>query len=893
MHTIVELDEAVSSKRVQGFKNIGAATVAELEGVLESLRNGTFVPGMTPTVRREDGKEDKVKLLSAEDTIYSGYPENSFNMFRQYCSQHDIRTISDLSEFDFDQLHTISGFGAGKVDRAEKRYLALRQELGLPIRTVPTATETAVSQAFEEIHESNWGLAIRTFRLFGYTPKALHSLQEAGISNFHDLLMAGQETVVKLVGKQKCAELCEILKYFSVSIYEIGSNVLDECAKDRNFEIYIQRSNGDSLQVVADAFGLTRERIRQVCIKFEQRILPIMQTIAETVLAQNESAYFTEEQILDVFDEDNYDKIIVAALKNCPEYTYLDFAKTFVRNEEYPDAENLLQGLAAEIVGDGINLFEKFNEIELVLSQAGYSFVTADGFLDLLIKYNYRFYGDYVIRTRKSYGLLCAEIVAGEFPNGIHTNDDEEIGRLRVALEAKYGKLDVPENNRSFISRVVVFLVQCGRSAYMAPKNIVIDEGVLFDIKAYVDRLNQQDIYYNQLFAEYEGILMMTSNVDNPGFLHGVLAWRFPDDYVYSRDYLRKPDATETATLAEQVKNVIIKAGHPLTKKQIISQFPGVTDAMFNNAFYSVPWLIQWEYGIYNCRENINVSEEETFALCSVIENLLMQNDGYCSQDMLHKRAMREIPAVCVKNGIESAQNIFYMCAYLFADVFLFNRPHIASKGRFAELDAKTIALELLGQPQILNANDFFALAQKFEWADVTAGLVFSNIEKEYIRLDKNTYQRAESFALYQHDIEYIAELLSWTDANEWYIPLQRFADSEDYTPGGIRINEFVMNAIVRKYDFGWHVVNPQVKDRRYEKGVLVKDNRGIFEYDQLVAQVLTEAGIHTLSASQMLSFLQIHQLTLKTIPKELEMSERFDISDNQFTVTRKVAGEL
>lgn len=278
-----------------------------------------------------------------------------------------------------------------------------------------------------------------------------------------------------------------------------------------------------------------------------------MQAIAETILFHNDSAYFTEQQLLDVFDNDNYDKIIISALKNCSEYTYLDFAQTFVYRKDFPDIEDKLQQIAAEIVGDGINLFEELGKIEFALSSAGYGFITTDSFLELLIKYNYKFYGDYVIKTRKSYGLLCAEIVADEFPNGIHTNSKDEIAHLRAALESKYGKLDVPENDRSFISRTVSYLVQAGRSTYIASKNIVVDDSVLLDIKSYIDNLNQRDIYYNQIFAEYEGILMMTSNVDNPAFLHGVLVWRFPNDYTYSRDYLRKPDAGETASRSEDV----------------------------------------------------------------------------------------------------------------------------------------------------------------------------------------------------------------------------------------------------------------------------------------------------------------------------------------------------
>lgn len=886
VHTVGEMSEAVLTGKAQDFRNIGAQTVAELESVVERLKNGNFVPGMSQAIKAADGNKGTSGSLKISNTIDSAYPENSFNLFRQYCSQHNLHTIADLATFDFNLLFSTDGFGIAKVERVKNRYLAIAQKLRLPSQTA--VSESLSNQAFEAIHESNLGLSISTMRLFGCTPKAIHALEEVGISTFYDLKKAGYKTAVELVGKQKCIGLCEILKNFAAPLHEIGANILDECSKDRNFEIYIHRANGDSLQAVADAFDLTRERIRQICLNFEYRILPIMQSIAETVLAQNESAYFTEEQILNVFDDDNYDKVIVATLKNCPEYTYLDFAKAFVRNTEYPDAEDEIQRLAAEIVGDGINLFEKIDEIEAALSSAGYNFVTADGFLNLLIKYNYKFYGDYVIRTRKSYGLLCAEIVADEFPNGIHTSDDKEIVRLRSALEAKYGKLDVPENNRSFIQRIVSFLVQAGRSIYIAPKNIIIDDDILLDIKSYIDNQTYQDVYYNQIFAEYEGILMMTSNVDNPGFLHGVLAWRFPDDYIYTRDFLRKTDASETANLAEQIRSILVEAGQPLTKKQIMSRFPGLTDAMFNNAFYSVPWLIQWEYGIYNCSDNLNINAEEILDLKHLVEKLLKDNGGYCSQELLYKNVVRKLPEVCARNHANSAQNVFYIAAYLFAEDFLFNRPHIAFKGRFTELDVKTIALELLGCPTILNAGDFFDLARKFEWPEVTASIVFSNIEKEYVRLDKNTYQQKDAFELSGQDQEYIAELITRYASDEWYLPLQRFADSRDCSPSGILINEFVMNSIVREYGLSWRIVSPHAKDRRYERGVMVKDTMEITAYDQLIAEALSEAGIYSLTASQLLSFLQVHQLAFKTIPKELEASDYFDVSDNQFYLIKK-----
>lgn len=880
VHSVAELVHVVSTDAVRQFHNIGAKTVDELTNIVNKIKTGRIKsPGteldVPPTLSG---------ITPSIDTVFS---ENGFNLFRAFCAEKGISSLEELASFDFDQLYSISGFGSAKVKRVKERARAALAEHSISIIT-PSPAKSPSNAVFEAIHDSNLDLPIESLRYFDYSSKAIHVFLDAEITTLRSLQEISFERAVKLVGRQKGAELCDVLKQFSVPLHQIGESVLDECAQDRSFDIYIQRSSGDSLQVVADCFSLTRERIRQICAKFERRILPIMQAIAEELLAQNGTEYFTEEQVLDVFDNDNYDKVIVAALKNCSSYEYLDFAGTFVRKNAYPDAESNLQKLAEEIVGDGINLFDKLEEIEETLSSCGYGFVSEDGFLNLLIKHNYKFYGDYVLKTKKSYGLLGAEIVGEKFPDGIQINNDDEISLLRKALEEKYGHLDIPESNRSFITRVSVFLVQRGRSQYISPKNIVIDDSVLRDIKEYIDSLPMQDVYYNHIFAEYEGILMMTSNIDNPGFLHGVLAWKYPDEYAYNRDYLRKLDAAETASLAEQIRAVIVDAGCAVSKKQIFEHFPGLTDAMFNNAFYSSPWLVQWEYGVYNCSDNFSISEDEKVIFRNAIEELLSANNGYCSQEMLHKQVISALPEVCTKNRISTSQNSFYFASLLFDGEFDFSRPHLASKGRFTDLDVKTIAIELLGQPDVLHADKFFALAKKYDWSDVTAGFVFSNIEKEYIRLSKNEYQLSNSFVLSTEDLEYVAELLSWFASESWYLPLQKFSDSEEITPSGLHINEFAVKSIIEKYSLGWHTVTPQSKDRRYEKGILVRNDRNITAYDQLIAEVVSEAGIQTLTASRMLSFLQIHQLTYKTIPKELELSEYFTVSDDQFTAKRK-----
>lgn len=880
VHTAADMETVFENGQLYQFRHVGAGTIEEIAELLRRLKSGNIFDA---TEHSENPTQNTAEDLSIE----AGFPGTAYAMFRDYCEHHAISTLADLEGFNFSKLLDIRGFGPGKVERIEHRYEIMcsghhRENTGSH-KTECTEPNTC---PFASIHSSNYSLSVSVLRFWDVSPGILKDLEDNDIVSLANLAEAHENDLLRILGKARYRAVKDAAENLCCPLSSLAEEILKDCSQNKGFDIYVRRSEGCTLQEIADAYNVTRERVRQICLSIERKIRSVMLAIAEAVSAENGGGYCTEEQILDVFDNDDYDKVIVLALKNSDVYDYLDFAEVFVNKAVFPDAEEALCRLANSIVGEGINLFEELSTIEKSLADSGFSFITADAFIELLIKHDYKFYGDYAVKSRKSYGRLCAEIVADEFPNGIHITNDEDIAHLRASLETKYGKLDVPENNRSFISRVVVFLVQSGRSTYISPRNIMIDDAVLQEIKAYIDTLPYQDIYYSQIFAEYEGLLMMTSNVDNAGFLHGVLAWRYPDDYVYSRDYLRKPDAEETATLSEQIKNLLAETGRPLSKKEIMDHFPGRTDAMFNNAFYYTPGLLQWDSGVFTCADNFSISTSDIPKFRQVIQNILDANGGYCSQERLYRHALREVPNLCVCNHVSSSQNVFCIAAHLFNDVFEFSRPHLAIKGRFKELDVKTIALEILGHPDILNANAFYALARKFEWSEITAGFVFSNIEKGYVRLSKNTYQKAESFTLTEEDKTYISELLSQTAENEWYLSLQRFADSDEITPGGISINDFVMNSIISRYSFGWHVVSPQAKDRRYEKGVLVKDAQGITAYDQLVAQVLADAGIRTLTASQMLSFLQIHQLTFKTIPKELEVSDYFSVSNDQFSLT-------
>ena len=248
-----------------------------------------------------------------------------------------------------------------------------------------------------------------------------------------------------------------------------------------------------------------------------------------------------------MFDNDDYDKIFVFTLRNASSYDFV--GGIFFNKEHYPRAEYDLIGIVSDIVGDGISLFDEIEKIESALDSSGYGFINADDFLNIVIEFNYCFYGDYIVKNKKSYAFLCAQLVEECFPDGIKY-EDEDMNRLRTLAKERFGDLDLPDNDRSLWTRLCTHLVQRGRATYISPKKVFVEKDLMAELKAYVDSSPLNEIFFKEIYAEFEGVLMMTTNIDNASFLHGVFAYYYPHEYIYSRDSLSKRDAEETQTMA-------------------------------------------------------------------------------------------------------------------------------------------------------------------------------------------------------------------------------------------------------------------------------------------------------------------------------------------------------
>ena len=445
--------------------------------------------------------------------------------------------------------------------------------------------------------------------------------------------------------------------------------------------------------------------------------------------------------------------------------------------------------------------------------------------------------------------------------------------------------MELPDNDRAMFARICDYLILRGRSKYIAPAKVYVDEGILAEIKQFIEDSKQKDIFYSELFAEFEGLLMMMTNIDNHQFLHGVLRYYYPADYSYSRDFLSKETGEAGQSLADRITDYITSVGTALHRKDILRQFPGISEVVLFNTAYNFNGLLQWEYNYYNTLANLHLTNDDIIAIETILESLIEANDGYCSEGMLYEKAQAELGDVLEKASIKNSMNLFYTAQELFDEKYSFRNPHIARVGRFQTLTGTDIAADLIGSREVLSMKAFNAMANRLKWAPVSASGIFIEIEKGYIRTAQDTYIRKDKFTLTHDDIEYLKSLFDNQAEENWYLPLQLFADSEDETPSGLQINEFLIGSVISMHDFGWHIVAPQIKDRRYQRGILVKNAINVHTYDQLVSTVLKENNITELTENDLLSFLMIRSLALRYIPKDLQTSSLFRYTEGVYTI--------
>ena len=811
------------------------------------------------------------------------YSENKYFLFVNYCHSKGIEYMSDLEGFNFSDLSGVRGIGKGKIEDIISRYEQYDSGnfgTNLVSESQEKKTEKTI---FNFINEQLVDIDINFLTGLGIKIKLVSMLISNGYKKIGDIVGISAKTLLHIVGDRNLAKFETIEEELKKPLFEIFRDVLSEQSQEEDFCIDIKRACGYTLQELGNEYGLTRERIRQRIAKFNSNLDSFMKSIVSLFMYPKN--YITVQELLDIYDNDDYDKAILYWCKNSDVLEYLEFAEVFVYAQEEQNAvEKQIEIIAEDFIGEGINLYDNLEELEDLMQNNGFPYIDGTAFINLVQQYGYKVYGDFIVKGRQSYGYLCARVVAEKFPNGIKLYDSEDLDELRMYAAEEYGNLGIPESNRAFSTRLSDYLILSGRGMVTAESNIHVEMSVLDEIKEYIDNAQEGEINYAEIFSMFEGKLRMLSNIDNYNFLHGVLKLYFSDEYDFSsRDYLKKKgEGYKSGKLSSKIKELIENTGVPIHKNEIKKKLPGLTDIVLINTILSDDDLTQWDYNYYFSISLINIKDTEKEYIKDEINKLLNQNDGYCSERLLYDEIKRYKPDILMNNKVETVNNLFFLCQKLFSEEFDFRRPHISRQGLLEEMSVKNVALHLLGYPIKLSFSRYQEIADKLKWSPVTTGLVFSEIETDYARINDDMYIKRYAFDISEDAVNEIRQVLR-RKMSKGYLSLINFDDCEDFPDVPYEWNVFLLRTIVNIRISDLRIVEIKTKDRRYERGIVIEANSDIIDYTDLIISFLKNMGMKEVSENNMLTLLVMNNLTYKMIPKELYVSDKLKYINEKF----------
>ena len=456
--------------------------------------------------------------------------------------------------------------------------------------------------------------------------------------------------------------------------------------------------------------------------------------------------------------------------------------------------------------------------------------------------------------------------------------------RMREIIFKEYAGYALPDNNRAITARVSPDLILCGRGRYCAPENTVLDEPLFGEIVEYINNANESSLYYSEIFAAFSGRLLAETSVDNANYLHGALKYLYPDDFEYERDLLVKRGMLRVA-FGERLANAIKSNGGPITKKELLKQFPGVTDIRIANAIASNPKLIQWDYNEFNHIDNVLCTDSDAEQLHIILGELLSTQGGYSSENNFYTAVKNKYPEFLEKNKIESSLNLFYVAAYLFGNDYRFSRPHIASQA-FPDMELTNINVArffVADRPELYYW-ELTQISQKAGWTNGTFTIILNAVEEDYIKVDLNRYIHKSIFSIAPDAIDSIRHQLKKLVGDSGYYGIFAIFNYDGFPLIDYEWNEHLLQSIIENYDLGFKLLEPTVKDRRYKKGIIVPQDNPCQSFEDFVIAQMKIDGITSIAKDAFSGYLRRKGLVLTaTIPIELYDGDGLRLEGNNF----------
>lgn len=644
---------------------------------------------------------------------------------------------------------------------------------------------------------------------------------------------------------------------------------------DRSKEIVLYRSQGYTLELTGKKFNLTRERVRQIEKKtidryhnyYISRIRP-----QYILLAFSDKDYVISRDLIESVFHDlaNFFEYGLQTIKT-KSAIWNDDIECFINNDA--NWYNYVMGC--------IDSFPEFLNVE-ELHQKVYELSNSlairidPNIIKIIIEKSYKLIGNTYTKTKMSKNRMYKLIVEKYFPDGIRVFDDFEMMRFRNYLKEEFGNIEFA-NNRSVAMRMTDGLILCDRGKYILPEKINISEDLLQKIFNYVRNNSKNIIMYHELFEVFKEELLQNSNVYNRYFLQGVLKYKYPNSFIYTRDTICK-ESTEARSIRHEIEEFIKSANGVVTKDEIRAAFPGITDIVINLHTTGNENILLWDFGKY-----IHVSklylEDDIIDLLNITLKGYTKN-GTVSVRKIYDELFNMENEFMISNDITNHIALFSLLEYLFGDEFEFSRPYIAPKNS-TTLSEDALIREFVSSFDQLKISDLKTYLDDMHIRIMNYSALLDDLSEEFLRIDDDLLMRKDKLELSEETIDKIEKVLLALMGQARYISSRVLSDFFFFPNVGVKWTPFLLISIIKSFGKQVKVIDINT-DYRYLNSIFVDNSLNILDYDSLLHHAIRkEANNYTFkNLTEIEKFLHEQGLISNNIPESL-FEKRYLIIDD------------
>lgn len=494
---------------------------------------------------------------------------------------------------------------------------------------------------------------------------------EAGIYRLCDILY--KKLINILYDELK--EVVNAIKQVETSMpKQLFDNWLNCLSPKEYYVIYNRYLNGDimTLETVGNHCNVSRERVRQV----ERTAISVLLSrnrsnlrnlfINQLKLFSPHKSYITMSEIENIGLTPNVaiflDKVTGDVLYDC------EFHAAFFSRASKYKLDKCFEELPSEFTVNDLQ------DYSLLMSEETNGLFSQQDICDLVGE-KCRKYGIYFSKGKITLRVVLSVLMQKYFPNGMDVHEDKNIEFLRKRAITEFNGFELAENNRAISAYLLRICVPVDRGIWKLDKDIILISDELKSlIIDYIDAYNSPVLPIQAILEKFAEQLKDVG-IYNRYSLHGQLKKILSMNYTINRDYIYKSNG---CSIYEVIEAFIKQAAMPVTKRDIQTNFPGVTDIVIQQTAYVTKVLNMNGYYIH--LDNFNVTSNERDLFKSLLDKELADKQIHHSSTVFEAIKSR-LSGLFGRIGVTHYLQFHYLMREMFPDDYEYNRPFIGALG--------------------------------------------------------------------------------------------------------------------------------------------------------------------------------------------------------------------